>query len=154
MASFPTALCTTNFSPNAMTDAPLPPQEDDEDSFLDLRYISAHQIACPGTDLEDMLNCDDAVGEDLYHRLNLTPHVDTSCDFDWLVFDEIRGDAFYMITFPEGTDFSDFSIAQALKVEEIAETCFNNLQSCEDDESCDGECDSCPQECIGKVPVV
>ncbi len=137
-----------------MVDTPSLPQESDEDTLLDLRYVNAHQIACPGMDLEDMLNCDTAVGEELYKRLHLTPHVDTSCDFEWVVFDEIRDGAYYMITFPEETDFSDFSIAQALAVEEISETCFNNLQPCEEDDSCDGDCDSCPQECIGKVPVV
>ena len=126
--------------------------EDDADT-LDLRYVSQWQIACPGPDLLDMLNCDDGVGPDLYARLGLTPRVEDLDGLEWVCFDEIRDDAYYMLTFPEGTDFADFSVAQALRLEEIDEKCFNDLPTDDEADACDGECETCPQNCVGKLPV-
>ncbi len=128
------------------------PAEDDD--ALDLRYLGQWQIACPGADLVDLLNCDAGVGPDLYARLGLTPRdVSAEMGFDWLAFDEIDEEAYYAIDFPEGTDFGDFTIAQALRLEEIPETCFNTLPTGAEEEPCDGECETCPQDCIGKRPV-
>lgn len=124
-----------------------------EEDLLDIRPVSDTQIACSGADLIDMLNCDEGVDEALFTRLDLTPHPDDSFDFEFLVFDEISEDAYYCITFPEGTDFSDFSIAQACALEEITEKCFNDLASAYEEEPCDGDCENCPQDCIGKLPV-
>ncbi len=138
---------------HASTSSLEPGLDDQEDELLDLRYVSEHQIACSGIDLKDMLNYDDAVDLKLYARLHLTSHIVQASGFEYTEFDEISDDAFYMITFPEGTDFSDFSIAQALTVEEISEKCFNGLPTGSEDEPCDGNCEDCPQECIGKQPV-
>ncbi len=129
------------------------PDEDDEDTLLDLRYVSQWQIACPGADLVDMLNCDDDVGPNLYARLGLTPHTEDFDGLEWVEFAEIRPDGYYMIDFPEGTDFADFSIAQALRLEEIDEKCFNDLPTGDEDDPCDGNCEHCSQDCIGKRPV-
>lgn len=128
-------------------------EEGEEEELLDLRFINEHQIACSGGDLIDMLNCDEGVSPELYTRLHLTPHTDDSLGFEYTFFDELKDDAFYMISFPDGTDFQDFSIAQALALEEISEKCFNDLAMEESELSCDGDCETCPQECIGKLPV-
>lgn len=124
-----------------------------EDDLLDIRAVSETQIACSGADLVDMLNCDEGVDEALFTRLNLTPYIDDSVGFDYVFFNEINEDAYYCISFPEGTDFSDFSIAQAYALEEISEKCFNDLAEDEADYPCDGDCENCPQACIGKIPV-
>ncbi|HIV10064.1 MAG TPA: hypothetical protein IAC79_08130 [Candidatus Spyradenecus faecavium] len=137
-----------------MTDpAPQPTDPAEEDELLDLRYLGQWQIACSGADLLDLLNCDEGVGPDLYARLGLTPHTDDSLGFDWVEFDEIDEGAYYALDFPEGTDFADFSVAQALRLEEISEKCFNDLPTGDEDDPCDGDCDHCPQDCIGKIPV-
>ncbi len=138
-----------------MMNTPEPDIPDDEaDDLLDLRPVSATQIACSGADLVDLLNCDEGVGEALYARLGLTPHTDDSLGFEYTAFAEIDEDAYYMLTFPEGTDFADFTVAQALALEEISEMCFNDLALDESEMSCDGDCDNCPQECVGKLPVL
>ncbi|MEG1552584.1 MAG: hypothetical protein RR133_01505 [Kiritimatiellia bacterium] len=126
---------------------------DDEAEELDLRFVSETQIACAGFDLVDLLNCDEGVGLELYHRLHLTAQKELSLDFDYTVFDEIEDEKFYMLTFPTGTDFADFSIVQVLSVDEISEKCFNDLVIDDSEMSCDGNCDACPQDCIGKHPV-
>ena len=137
-----------------MTDpAPQPTDPAEEDELLDLRYLGQWQIACSGADLLDLLNCDEGVGPDLYARLGLTPHTDDSLGFDWVEFDEIDEGAYYALDFPEGTDFADFSVAQTLRLEEISEKCFNDLPTGDEDDPCDGDCDHCPQDCIGKIPV-
>ncbi len=137
-----------------MTDpAPQPTDPAEEDELLDLRYLGQWQIACSGADLLDLLNCDEGVGPDLYARLGLTPRTDDSLGFDWVEFDEIDEGAYYALDFPEGTDFADFSVAQALRLEEISEKCFNDLPTGDEDDPCDGDCDHCPQDCIGKIPV-
>lgn len=137
-----------------MTDPdPQPTDPAEEDELLDLRYLGQWQIACSGADLLDLLNCDEGVGPDLYARLGLTPHTDDSLGFDWVEFDEIDEGAYYALDFPEGTDFADFSVAQALRLEEISEKCFNDLPTGDEDDPCDGDCDHCPQDCIGKIPV-
>lgn len=130
------------------------PEDESEEELLDLRYVGEHQLACPGVDLIEMLNCDDAVGPALYARLGLTPQREEALDFDYLTFAELRPEAYYMLSFPEGTDFSDFSVAQALAIEEISETRFNELPTDDDDGPCDGDCEHCPQDCIGKRPVI
>ena len=136
-----------------MTDpAPQPTDPAEEDELLDLRYLGQWQIACSGADLLDLLNCDEGVGPDLYARLGLTPHTDDSLGFDWVEFDEIDEGAYYALEFPAGTDFADFSVAQALRLEEISEKCFNDLPT-GDEDPCDGDCDHCTQDCIGKIPV-
>lgn len=124
-----------------------------EEDLLDIRAVSETQIACSGADLIDMLNCDEGVDEALFARLNLTPHIDDSLDFEFVVFDEINEESYYCVTFPEGTDFSDFSIAQAYALEEISEKCFNDLAADDAEDPCDGDCENCPQDCIGKIPV-
>ncbi len=137
-----------------MTDPDLtPPEQEEEDDLLDLRYLGQWQIACSGADLLDLLNCDEGVGPALYKRLGLTPYTDDSLGFDWTEFDEIDEAAYYAIEFPAGTDFADFSVAQAIRLEEISEKCFNDLPTGDEDEPCDGDCDHCSQDCVGKLPV-
>ena len=130
------------------------PDDTDSEDLLDLRYVSENQVACVGLDLTDMLNCDDGVGPALYKRLGLTPQRDPIEDFEYFTFPEIQDDRYYMLTFPEGTDFTDFSVSQALRIEEIDETRFLELPTEDEDGACDGDCESCPQACIGKEPVL
>lgn len=137
-----------------MTDPQTQPAEDDgEEGLLDLRYLGQWQIACSGEDLLDLLNCDDGVGPALYARLGLTPRPVEGLDFAWTEFAEIDPSAYYALEFPAGTDFADFSVAQALRLEEIGEKCFNDLPTGEEDDACDGDCEHCPQDCVGKRPV-
>ena len=126
----------------------------EEEELLDLRYVGEHQIACAGADLTDMLNCDEGVGPELYARLGLTATQDTSLEFTFFTFDEVDEEAYYMVTFPEGTDFANFSIAQALSIEEISPERFEELPTGDELDPCDGDCEHCPQDCIGKEPVV
>lgn len=137
---------------NTQTNSSEDPAEQDEETF-DLRYVSENQIACPGTDLEEMLNFDDRVGPALYQRLGLTPHRDEGEDFLYNTFEEVDIEGYYMITFPSGTDFSDFSIADALAIEPFSEARFLELPTGDEDEPCDGDCENCPQDCIGKQPI-
>lgn len=130
------------------------PDDTDSEDLLDLRYVSENQVACVGLDLTDMLNCDDGVGPALYKRLGLTPQRDPIEDFEYFTFPEIQDSRYYMLTFPEGTDFTDFSVSQALRIEEIDETRFLELPTEDEDGACDGDCESCPQACIGKEPVL
>lgn len=126
----------------------------EEEELLDLRYVGEHQIACAGADLTDMLNCDEGVGPELYARLGLTATQDTSLEFTFFTFDEVDEEAYYMVTFPEGTDFANFSIAQALSIEEISPERFEELPTGDELDPCDGDCEHCLQDCIGKEPVV
>lgn len=126
----------------------------EEDEF-DLRPVSATQIACPGYDLMDLLCYDEAVTEETFKRLGLTL-VETTDAETGFVEPSVEGldpEAYYLVTFPEGTDFEDFSVADALSVEEFPEKCFNDLAMDESEMSCDGNCETCPQDCIGKRPV-
>ena len=138
-----------------MAQDPIPDEIDgEEEELLDLRYVGEHQIACSGADLTDMLNCDEGIGPELYARLGLTATQDTSLEFTFFTFAEVSEEAYYMVTFPEGTDFANFSIAQALAIEEISPERFEELPTGDEPEPCDGDCDHCPQDCIGKQPVI
>lgn len=128
---------------------------EDEEIDFDLRPISATQVACPALDLIDMLTYDEDVDEATYERLHLTAHItEDEAGYENVTFDEIDENGYYMITFPEGTDLSEISLATALMIEPISEQAFNDLDVPEDDFPCDGDCDVCPQDCIGKQPVL
>ncbi len=127
----------------------------DEELDFDLRPVSETQVACPGIDLIDMLVYDEDVTDETFKRLHLTPHVtEDEAGYEEVTFDEIDAEGYYLISFPEGTDLSEIALATALSIEPISETCFNALDVPEDDFPCDGNCDDCPQECIGKQPVI
>ena len=130
--------------------------EDDEgiEQDFDLRYVSDTQIACSAEDLTDLLNFDADVGEELYERLGLTAETHAADDFEYFEFKEIVSGKFYMLTFPPETDFADFTVAQALSVEEISEQRFEELASDVSEMACDGNCECCDQDCIGKQPVL
>lgn len=132
-------------------------EEDFEDIDFDIRPVSATQVACSGYDLTDMLCYDDRVTERTFRRLGLTPlddDPDPDTGFNEVFIEEIDEEKFYLITFPEGTNLEDFSMADALSVEEFPEKCFNDLAVDDSEMSCDGDCDHCPQEdCIGKYPI-
>lgn len=124
-----------------------------EEDF-DLRYVSDTQIACSAEDLTDLLNFDADVGEELYERLGLTAETHAADDFEYFEFKEIVSGKFYMLTFPPETDFADFTVAQALSVEEISEQRFEELALDVSEMACDGNCECCDQDCIGKQPVL
>lgn len=126
----------------------------DEDAGYDLRYVSETQLACSGEDLMELLNFDADVDEDLYQRLGLTAHLEQTEEFEYYTFDEVIPEKYYMITFPSETDFSDFTVAQALSIEEITEQRFQELELDDSEMACDGNCDCCDQDCIGKQPVL
>lgn len=141
--------------------APLSPEtmptlEDDEGDDFDLRPVSSTQIACPGYDLIDLLCYDDAVTPETFRRLGLTyveGEEDPETGFAEPTVEELDPEAYYLLTFPEGTDFEDLTVANALLVEEFPEKCFNDLAVDDSEMSCDGDCENCPQDCIGKRPV-
>ncbi len=129
--------------------------EDLDEAPLDLRVVSATQIACPGADLADLLCYDEAATPELIANLGFTygETEDPEGEFTEPYVEGIDLDAYYLITFPDGTDLEDFSIADALAVELFSEKCFNELAVDEAEMACDGDCDNCPQDCIGKQPV-
>lgn len=124
-----------------------------EEDF-DLRYVSDTQLACSAEDLTDLLNFDADVGEALYQRLGLTAETQMADDFEYTEFKEILPGHYYMVTFPSGTDFTDFTVAQALSIEEISEQRFEELALDDSEMACDGNCECCDQDCIGKQPVL
>lgn len=126
----------------------------DDEGGYDLRYVSETQLACSGEDLMELLNFDADVDEALYARLGLTPMLQQGDDFEFYEFEEILPEKYYMITFPPETDFSDFTVAQALSVEEITEQRFQELERDDSEMACDGNCECCDQDCIGKQPVL
>lgn len=128
--------------------------EDDAGDDFDLRYVSDTQIACSADDLTDLLNFDADVGEELYERLGLTAEVQSADEFDYFTFKEILPGHYYMLTFPAETDFTDFTVAQALSIEEITEQRFEELALDDSEMACDGNCECCDQDCIGKQPVL
>ncbi len=125
----------------------------DED-FLDLRPVNDRQFACSGEDLEALLNYDLAEidADALFNRLGLTPHAVEICGAPYVTFDEIDPEGYYLVTLTEGADATEFSTQELVAFESISETCFNELQAEEDDWPCDGDCDKCLQDCIGKTP--
>lgn len=126
----------------------------DEDLDFDLRPVSNTQVACPGIDLIDMLIYDEDVNEETFQRLHLTAHlIEDEMGYETYAFDEIDADKYYLITFPEGTNLEEISLADAISLEEISEKCFNDLDVPEDEEPCDGNCEDCSQDCIGKQPI-
>lgn len=127
---------------------------DDDELDFDLRPVSDTQVACPGCDLIDMLIYDEDVTEETFQRLHLTAHlIEDEAGYETYAFDEIADDKFYLITFPEGTNLEEISLADAISLEEISEKCFNDLDIPEYEEPCDGNCEDCPQDCIGKQPI-
>lgn len=128
--------------------------EEEGDDF-DLRTVSATQIACPGYDLIDLLCYDEAVTPETFRRLGLTYREaeNPETGFPEPTVEGLDPEAHYLITFPEGADLGDFTIADALTVEDFPEKCFNDLAMDDSEMSCDGDCDNCPQDCIGKRPV-
>jgi hypothetical protein len=127
---------------------------DEEGDDFDLRYVSDTQIACSAEDLTDLLNFDADVGEELYARLGLTAVTQQADDFEYVEFKEICAGGYYMVTFPPETDFSDFTVAQALSIEEISAERFEELALDDSEMACDGNCECCDQDCIGKQPVL
>ncbi len=132
--------------------------DDEEADFDSLLPVNDHQLACVGSDLIDMLNFDEAVdeaGDELFKRLGLTYVLehDDLCDFDIRHFNELSEEAYYLITFGPETDLEDFSIADAIAIEEISEECYADLLEAADETPCDGNCDDCDQDCIGKQPI-
>lgn len=126
----------------------------DEEIDFDLRPVSATQVACPGIDLIDMLIYDEDVTEETFQKLRLTAHVvEDEAGYESYTFDEIEEEKYYLITFPEGTNLEEISLADAISLEEISKKCFNDLDVPEMDEPCDGNCECCPQDCIGKQPI-
>lgn len=128
--------------------------EEDLGEDFDLRYVSDTQIACSADDLTDLLNFDADVDEELYARLGLTAETQSEADFEYTIFKEIVSGRYYMVTFPSGTDFTDFTVAQALSIEEISEQRFEELALDDSEMACDGNCECCDQDCIGKQPVL
>ena len=128
-------------------------EEADTDDF-DLRYVSDTQLACCGADLVELLNFDADVDEALYQRLGLTAELQQGEDFEYYEFKELEPDHFYMLTFPPETDFTDFTVAQALSIEEISAQRFEELALDDSEMACDGNCECCDQDCIGKQPVL
>lgn len=126
----------------------------DEDLDFDLRPVSNTQVACPGVDLIDMLIYDEDVNEETFQRLHLTAHlIEDEMGYETYAFDEIEANKYYLITFPEGTNLEEISLADAISLEEISEKCFNDLDVPEYEDPCDGDCEHCPQDCIGKQPI-
>ncbi|MBQ9694700.1 MAG: hypothetical protein IJV69_08090 [Kiritimatiellae bacterium] len=126
---------------------------DDEPDY-DLRYVSDTQLACSGEDLTELLNFDADVDEALYAKLGLTAVLQQAEDFEFYTFEEILPECYYMITFPPETNFADFTVAQALSIEEMTEQRFQELELDDSEMACDGNCDCCDQDCIGKQPVL
>lgn len=127
---------------------------DDDKIDFDLRPVSETQVACPGIDLIDMLTYDEDVTDETFERLKLTAHLcEDEAGYETYAFDEIDAEKFYLITFPEGTNLEEISLADAISLEEISEKCFNDLDVPKDDDPCDGNCEICPQDCIGKQPI-
>ncbi len=132
--------------------------EDYDDGFDSLIPVNDHQVACSGSDLIDMLNFDEAVdeaGDALFQRLGLTYTLekDDCCDFELRRFNELSEDAYYLITFSPQTDLEDFSMVDARSIEEISEQCYCDLADAANETPCDGNCDECDQDCIGKQPI-
>lgn len=125
-----------------------------DEADYDLRYVSDTQLACSGADLMELLNFDADVDEALYERLGLTAELQQEEDFEYYEFKEILPENYYMISFPAGTDFTDFTVAQAIAIEEMDEARFAELDAGVAEMACDGDCDSCEQDCIGKQPVL
>jgi hypothetical protein len=126
----------------------------DEELDFDLRPVSETQVACPGVDLIDMLIYDEDVNDATFQRLNLTAHLcEDEAGYETYTFDEINPEKFYLITFPEGTNLEEISLADAISLEEISEKCFNDLDVPEYEDPCDGNCEVCLQDCIGKQPI-
>lgn len=126
----------------------------DED-FLDLRPVSDNQFACSGEDLESLLNYgDDGVDAAFFARLGLTARAGELCGEPYYTFDEVSPDRYYLVTLADGADATEFSMAQAVRVEEFSEKCFNELCESDSDEDwpCEGDCENCPQDCVGKLP--
>lgn len=132
-----------------------PPEAEEEGDTFDLRPVSATQIACPGYDLIDLLCYDEAVSDDTFRRLGLAlrEEEDPETGFVEPTVEGLDPEAYYLVTFPDGTDFEDFTVADALSVEDFPEKCFNDLAVDDSEMSCDGDCENCPQDCIGKRPV-
>ena len=142
-------------SPDTEADEDALFDEDEGDDF-DLRPVSATQIACPGYDLIDLLCYDEDVTPKTLKRLHLTMEEgepDPETGFAEPNIPELDPEAFYLITFPVGTDFENFTVADALSVENFPEKCFNDLATDDSEMACDGNCEACPQDCIGKRPV-
>lgn len=123
--------------------------------FLDLRPVSETQFACSGEDLESLLNYgDEGVDEAFFVRLGLTARAGELCGEPYYTFEEIEPERYYLVTLADGSDASEFSVAQAVRVEEFSEKCFNELDESESDDDwpCEGDCEHCPQDCVGKLP--
>ncbi len=126
-----------------------------EDACNSLIPVNETQVACDGIDLIDMLNYSESVDEhekEIFTRLGLTYTVehDEMLDFDIRHFNELSEEKCYLLTFPEGADLADFDIADVLAIEEIPQETYNDLFSAYNETPCDGDCENCSQDCIGK----
>ncbi len=129
----------------------------DDGDFLDLRPVSDNQFACSGEDLESLLNYgDEGVDEAFFAKLGLTARPGELCGEPYHTFDEVLPGRYYLVTLTEDADATEFSMAQAVKVEEFSEKCFNELDESDSDDDgawpCEGDCENCPQDCVGKLP--
>jgi len=130
-------------------------EEEEALLFYDLRDVSPTRLACPGEDLVDLLAYDPEVDEATYARLGLTPP-ERRLDDDgneFFVIPEIDPEGYYVITFPEDEDPETATFASAIALEPIDREAFEALPPPEADDPCDGDCDRCPQDCVGKQPI-
>ncbi len=132
-------------------------EDDEEDLFTSLIPVNDHQIACDGLDLIDMLNFSesvDEVEEIFFKRLGLTYTMEEDeMGFEMRRYNELSEEKAYLLTFPDGTDLSDFDIVDVLSIEELAQETYNDLVVAAGETPCDGDCENCSQDCIGKKPI-
>ncbi len=133
--------------------------DDTEDIFASLIPVNDHQIACAGIELIDLLNYSEEVDEadeSYFTRLGLTYKwvEDDFCPEEKLrVFAELSDEAYYLLTFTDETDLTDFSMLNLLSIEEIPEQTYHDFAAAAGATPCDGNCDACNQACIGKQPI-
>ncbi len=130
----------------------------DEEFYSTLIPVNEQQMACIGSELIDLFNFSDEIDdadEDYFVRLGLTCTVeyDEMCDCDIRSFRELSDEAYYLLTFTPDTDLSDFSMLDLLAIEEIPEQTYIDFADAAETSPCDGDCDNCLQNCIGKQPI-
>ncbi len=133
-------------------------EDEDEDFFESLIPINNHQIACSGIELSDLINYSESVDDSedaFFERLGLSYTFESEEDRELKLrtFNEIDVEKYYILIFPEGTDLADFDIVDLVAFEEITQETYNSLSSAYNTDPCDGDCENCPQDCIGKQPI-
>ncbi len=132
---------------------------EEEDIFNTLIPVNDHQMACSGIELIDLFNYSEEVDEadeSYFTRLGLTCTMapdDFAFDAELRSFAELSEDAYYLLTFTPETDLADFSMLNLLAIEEISEQAYTDFVEAVDAAPCDGDCDNCDQDCIGKQPI-